>query len=90
MSEPLPRPHPDVVFQLLGDEAVLVQLKTNRIFALNKTGAHFWQLLVQGHDRGQIESRLLQTFDVKPDDLAREIDALIDALSAERLVTGEP
>jgi hypothetical protein len=74
---PLPRPNPDVVHQRVGEEIVLVHLKTNQIYALNETGARFWELLSQGLARPAIESRMLDEFDVDPQALAQEIDVLL-------------
>jgi hypothetical protein len=48
------RPHPDVVAQRLGEEVALVNLQTNRIFELNRTGACLWDLLCKGCDRSEI------------------------------------
>ena len=82
----LPAPSPDVVSRRMGDEAVLVHLVTNRMFALNETGARFWELFTAGRSRGEIEQQLQQEYDVSQEQVAQEIDALLDALEAERLV----
>ena len=76
----------DVVFRKLGDEMVLVHLRTNRIFALSPTGARFWELLSDGKKRPEIEAQLLSEYDVSPAAMAAEIDSLVRALEAERLV----
>ncbi len=81
-----PTPDPDVAFQRVDDEVVLVHLKTNQIFALNATGARFWELLAEGRPRAEIEAVMLGEFDVSPEALAGEIDALLAALARERLV----
>ena len=78
--------NPDVVYRRLGDEVVLVHLRTNQIFALNETGARFWELLSAGRDRDEIETVLLAEFDVSAADLAHEIDELLAALSREDIV----
>jgi hypothetical protein len=83
----LPRPHPDVVHQHVRGEAVLVHLRTNRIYALNTTAARLWQLLCEGHDRDEIERRLLEEFDVGVGELTGEIDALLASLEAQGLLT---
>ena len=83
------RPAPDVVSRRLDDEVVLVNLQTNRIYSLNSTGARFWELLAEGHDRAAIESRLLGEFEVAPERLSAEVDALLAALSQAGLI-GEP
>jgi len=82
----LPVPSPDVVARELGHEVVLVHLHTNRIFALNPTGARFWELLVAGKQRAEIESALQQEYDVTAEEIAGEIDSLLAALTHERIV----
>jgi len=86
--DPLPTPSPDVVSRRLGDEVVLVHLKTNRIFSLSPTGARFWELLSDGLTRPEIERRLLQEFDVSRGDASAEIDSLVTTLRGEALVRG--
>jgi hypothetical protein len=85
--DPLPRPTPDVVYRELEGEIVLVHLGNNRIYTLNQTGAKFWELLSEGHDREEIERRLLDEFDAEPAALRQEIDSMLDALAEEGLVT---
>jgi hypothetical protein len=82
----LPRPHEDVVSERVGEDLVLVHLGTNEIFALNTTGARFWELMAQGESREQIESRLLDEYDVGPAELAREIDQLLSELTRQQMV----
>lgn len=81
-----PRPSPDVVSQELDGEVVLVHLQTNRIFALNQTGARLWQLLESGSDVAGIQATLQREFDVGREQLEREIEELLGALAAEGLV----
>jgi hypothetical protein len=86
VSEPLPRPAPDVVFRDLGDETVLVNLRSNAIFSLNATGSRFWTLLAADRDRDRIERQLMEEFDVDVRVLRQEIDELLAALAAKGLV----
>jgi len=79
-------PSQDVVGQRLGGEVVLVSLQTNRIFELNRTGARFWELMQSESDRGRIEQRLLEEFEVSKDELSAEVDQLIESLADEELV----
>lgn len=82
----LPRPHEDVVFQRVGDDLVLVHLKTNEIFALNPTGARFWELLVDGKPRSEIEETLLLEYDVPREQLVQEIDTLVAQLMQQKML----
>jgi Coenzyme PQQ synthesis protein D (PqqD) len=79
-------PSEDVVGQQLGEEVVLVHLKTNRIFELNHTGGRFWNLLQSENERERIEDRLREEYDVSQGDLAAEVDSLISTLASEDLV----
>jgi hypothetical protein len=76
------------VSRRLGDEVVLVHLKTNRIFSLSPTGARFWELLSEGRSRPEIEAALLREYEVTPEEVSTEVDSLVRTLEAERLVQG--
>jgi coenzyme PQQ synthesis protein D (PqqD) len=82
----LPAPVADVVYRELKGEIVLVHLGTNDIYALNETGARFWELLAAGHDRRAIRAQLLDEFDVEPVELDAEIDKLLGELAQAGLV----
>lgn len=69
---------------------VLVHLDTNRIYSLNRTAAHFWELIAAGSGRAEAEARMGETFDVDPADLTREVDACVKQLMDERLVEPKP
>jgi hypothetical protein len=84
-----PRPAADVVAKQVGDETVLVHLRTNRIYALNRTGAKLWELLEAGHDRSEIQQRMLHEFDVAQEQLTAEIERLLASLAAEQLIMFE-
>jgi hypothetical protein len=75
-----------VVAQRLDDVLVVVQLETNRIHELNRTGTRFWELLQDEHDLERIERRLLEEFDVSEAELRAEIDKLVADLESEKLL----
>lgn len=80
------RPTPDAVHERVGNEVVLVHLRTNRIFSLNQTGARLWELIAQGMSRAEMKQTLLDEFDVGADQLDAELDALLTSLTSERLI----
>jgi Coenzyme PQQ synthesis protein D (PqqD) len=86
VTHDLPSRNPDVIFRRLDDDMVLVHMKTNEIYALNQTGARFWELFADGLSREQIEEALLGEFTVEPAQLAGEIDALLADLARHDLV----
>jgi len=80
------KPQPDVVSRRLDDRTVLVNLRTNRIFELNRTGARFWELLGEGSSESQIIEGLHAEFDVPQEQLEREVRELIGQLLDEGLI----
>lgn len=80
------QPASDVVARRLDDELVLVNLQTNRIYTLNRTGARFWELLADGNDRDAIEAQLHTEFDVDRATLSAEVDELLADLARVGLV----
>jgi hypothetical protein len=83
---PVVRPDADVVAQRLGDEIVMVHLRTNQIFVLNRTGARFWELLAEGTSLDDLRARLLAEFDVDEAKLDQELENFVAALSKEKLI----
>lgn len=80
------RPSADVVAQRLGDEVVLVHLRTNQIFTLNRTGARFWELVEAGSDLPSVRNALLAEFEVDEAALAGDLEGFVAALSEEELI----
>ena len=81
------QPSPDTVATHVGDEIVLVHLKTDRIYVLNRTGARLWELLSADCDRTEIQQRMLDEFDVGPTELERQLDELLALLAGDSLIT---
>ena len=75
------RSSPDALATRVGDEIVLVDLKTDQIYSLNRTAARIWELLCADCDRAELERRMLEEFDVAPRDVAQAIDELIASLT---------
>ncbi|MFN8065217.1 MAG: PqqD family protein [Vicinamibacterales bacterium] len=76
----------DVVARRLGESAVLIRMRTSRIYQLNETGARIWELLEQDASRDAVLDALLNEFDVSREDAASALDDLIAELRAEGLL----
>ena len=74
------RASPDAVATRVGDEIVLVHMKTDQIYSLNRTAARVWDLLCADCDRAEIERRMLDEFEVPSAELAGAIDDLVSSL----------
>ena len=80
-------PSPDVVSQRIGSEIVLIHLRTNRIYEMNRTSARVWELLVGRHDVESIRAAMRAEFDVSEAELTREMDAFFRMLVEEKLAS---
>jgi len=76
----------DVVSRRLGDEVILVNLATDRVYALNQTAGRFWELLASRHGLPSIERTLAREFAIEGAKLSREIARLVSSLEAKKLV----
>jgi hypothetical protein len=80
------QPSRDAVAKRLEDEVVLVQLGTNQIYKLNRTGARLWELLEQSHDLESAREQMLLEFDVGEEPLRDEIRVLVNDLVEKGLL----
>jgi hypothetical protein len=80
------RAHPDVVFQKLGDESVLLNLRTGVYWGLNPTGAVVWDEIVRHGDVTRAVTTLQEKFAGNPAEMRSTVQDLIRDLSREGLV----
>ena len=89
-SKPTPRrwaPGPDVIVRRTGDTAVIVDLRTNKIYELNAVASRVWDLLTETADEPTLLSRIRDEFDVDPDQLHRDVQELLADLQRENLIS---
>lgn len=74
---------PDVLSQVVGNEAVLLDLASEQYFGLNPVGRRIWELLAVTHSLRQVHDQLCEEFDADPArieaDLLQLAQALFDA-----------
>ena len=78
-----------VIFRELDGESVLLSFDSERYYGLDVVGTRIWQTLAEAETVRAAFDRLLQEFDVEPDLLQRDIEALMRELSAQGLVVLE-
>jgi hypothetical protein len=73
------KPHPDVVYQLAGDEAVLVLPRAGQIKVLNEVGTFIWTMLDGKLSVGEVVGEICQEYRVDPEQSqADALEFLID------------
>jgi len=80
------RAHPDVVFQKLGEESVLLNLRTGVYWSLNPSGAVIWDEIVRHGDVGRAVATLEEKFEGTPAEMRATVQDLIRELAREGLV----
>ncbi len=76
----------EVVFQKVGDETVLLNLKTGTYYGLDTVGTRVWELVAEKGTLAGIVESMLEDYEVSPEDLQRDILRLVKVLRAKGLV----
>jgi hypothetical protein len=77
---------PDVIVQDLGEESVLLNLKTEKYFGLDDVGTRMWEVLSQSESIATACALLLSEYDVTEDLLSQDLLELVQKLSKHGLV----
>jgi len=77
---------PRVLCKDLGDEAILLDLETETYFGLNPAGNRLWRLLTTAPTIRDAFEVMLEEYDVAPDELERDMGALIEDLVGRGLL----
>jgi hypothetical protein len=80
------RPSRRVMFQVLDDEAVLLNVSNGQYYGVNEVGARFWVLAGERASLGSIYEALLAEFEVTPEQLWQDLVRLAEELCAEGLL----
>jgi len=85
-DNPIVRPASDIIARQLGASAVLIRMRTSRIYELNETGARIWELLKEHATREAAVDGLLAEFQIDRADAEAAVDELIGVLRSEGLL----
>lgn len=71
---------PDVLAQTVGDEAVLLDLASEKYFGLNPVGSRIWELLGTHSALEDVHRQLCNEFNAPPEEIETDLLALTGAL----------
>jgi hypothetical protein len=77
---------PEVLFQEIGGEAVLLDLAGERYFGLDVVGTRIWQLLQDQASLRVVYDRMLDEYDVEPGRLEEDLLNHVGELAEEGLL----
>jgi len=75
-----------VVARRIGDETVVVNMETSRMYTLNATASRTWELLREGLGESEVLDQLEAEFDVPREQLRRDVADLVADLMREGLL----
>jgi hypothetical protein len=81
---------PDVMFRTVGDEAVLLNLKTELYLGLDAVGTRMWEALTNAGSIQEAHDSLLSEYDVQANQLRPDLETLIDQLIEQGLIEVKP
>ncbi len=79
----------DVVFRIIGNEAVIQNVATRVCFNLDEVGTRMWQLIWDYRSTEDVIAALLNEYNVEEKQLRRDLDRFIQQLIAKGLVKTE-
>jgi hypothetical protein len=80
----------DVLFRLVGEEAVLLNLKTDLYLGLDPVGTRMWTLLKDTPSIQAAYDALLREYEVEPDRLRNDLDEFLGKLLEQGLIEVGP
>ena len=80
---------PDVVTREVSGETMLLNLASGTYYGLDPVGARFLSLVQQGKSALKARDVLLELYDVEPATLDQDLEALLESLSLNGIVTAK-
>ena len=80
---------PQVIFQELDKEAILLDLNGEAYYGLDEVGMRLWQLLSENGDFDAAVAQLLTEYEVEEEVLRRELQELLEDMAQSDLVAWE-
>jgi hypothetical protein len=79
----------DLVWRVVDDTMVMLNLRTERYLSLNESGAELWPLIARGARRDELVEALRDRYGLSDEDASRDVKALVEQLQAAGLLDGE-
>lgn len=77
---------PDILFQEVSGETVLLNLENESYFGLDETGTYFWKLLQENDDFQTIFDMMLNEYDVDAAQLKTDLGSLLKEMLEAGLI----
>jgi hypothetical protein len=81
---------PDVMLRVIGEEAVILNLKNELYLGLDPVGTRMWLVLHSAPSIQAAYELLLAEFEVEPERLRRDLDKLLEQMLEQGLIQLQP
>jgi hypothetical protein len=81
------KPSPDIASRKVGDEIVLLNVKTSEYYSVNPTAALVWGLISRNMNLEEIILSVASEFDTDAGKVKKDVMELIKKLEAEKIIT---
>jgi hypothetical protein len=81
---------PDVMLRIIGDEAVILNLKSETYLGLDPVGTRILTVLQNSPSIQAAHASLLDEFEVEPERLRQDMDRLLDQMLEQGLIELHP
>ena len=76
----------EIVAEVIGGEAVIINLASGIYYSLDGAGGMAWALLAAGHSRGETAAAIAERFGIEREQAGIELGALLADLTSEDLL----
>jgi Coenzyme PQQ synthesis protein D (PqqD) len=83
-------PASDVMFRMVDDEIIMLNLKTELYLGCDAVGTRMWVALTESDSIQAAYESLLTEFDVEPGELRRDLEEFIDKILKQGLIEIKP
>lgn len=80
---------PNVIYETIEGEVILIDLKTGTYYSLRKVGAAIWQGIVAGADGEQIAQELRRRYQASDEQTNAAVTSLVGELERESLIVDD-
>jgi len=84
--ERIPTLHPETIWRILDDGAVVVTPRAGSVRVLNRVGTEIWQLINGENSLADIESQLVHTFEVPIEQARKDLYSFIAELDRRDMI----
>lgn len=76
----------DLSWRQVGDEVIVLDLRSNAYLSINQSGTALWEMLVDGSTPATMAARLVADFGVEEDRARRDVEEFVAMLRDRELL----